>query len=185
MRCVHGLLLALACVVVSHSVWAACGSRGGPAFRAPNGKCVGWADLPKVCGTPPTTNCTYEGGGIGDTGQVDQKPGGSGAYQGSLGFWPGQGSSTPASNFNVRTVKSDGIACTSQTATAGVTTACAANGKDCSDHVKSVIEAGTCVRVPAGAKAVIEAGSHSFDWVRFRVEGDPRPLWSARGLLLN
>ena len=47
---------------------AACGSRGGPAFRGPDGKCVGWKALERVCGAPPTTNCNYEGGGLGDTG---------------------------------------------------------------------------------------------------------------------
>ena len=32
-----------------------CGSRGGPGYRGPNGKCVGWAQLNKVCRNPPTT----------------------------------------------------------------------------------------------------------------------------------
>jgi hypothetical protein len=41
---------------------AGCGSRGGPGYRGPNGQCVGWANLNKVCGVPPTKNCTNEGG---------------------------------------------------------------------------------------------------------------------------
>lgn len=39
-----------------------CGSRGGPGYRAPNGKCVGWAELARLCGRPPETLCVKEGG---------------------------------------------------------------------------------------------------------------------------
>jgi hypothetical protein len=39
---------------------AACGDRGGPGYRAPSGRCVGWADIGKTCGNPPTTRCTAE-----------------------------------------------------------------------------------------------------------------------------
>lgn len=42
---------------------AACGDRGGPGYRGPDGKCLSWAALGRVCGTPPTTRCAYEGGG--------------------------------------------------------------------------------------------------------------------------
>lgn len=40
--------------------YATCGERGGPGYRAPNGRCVGWADIGKTCGNPPTTRCTAE-----------------------------------------------------------------------------------------------------------------------------
>lgn len=50
---------------------AACGERGGPGYRGPDGKCVGWANLRKVCGSPPSTNCTpemvAEGAGAADS----------------------------------------------------------------------------------------------------------------------
>lgn len=39
---------------------AACGEKGGPGYRGPNGKCVGWAQIGRVCGTPPETRCTPE-----------------------------------------------------------------------------------------------------------------------------
>ena len=39
---------------------ATCGTQGGPGYRGPNGKCVGWAALGRVCGSPPTTRCTAE-----------------------------------------------------------------------------------------------------------------------------
>lgn len=37
-----------------------CGCRGGPGYRAPDGHCVGFKELDEVCGTPPTTRCTFE-----------------------------------------------------------------------------------------------------------------------------
>ena len=53
---IAGVLL---CALMS-SAHATCGTRGGPGFRDQNGKCVGWAALGKVCGSPPTTRCTAE-----------------------------------------------------------------------------------------------------------------------------
>jgi len=50
-------------------------------------------------------------------------------------------------------------------------------------------EFATCEGAPAklevGKEATIEAGSHSFDWVRIRVEGLRRPLWSPRSLIFE
>lgn len=42
------------------SAAAACGDRGGPGYRSAAGRCVGWADIGKTCGSPPSTNCTAE-----------------------------------------------------------------------------------------------------------------------------
>lgn len=39
---------------------AACGDRGGPGYRSASGRCVGWADIGKTCGSPPSTRCTAE-----------------------------------------------------------------------------------------------------------------------------
>ncbi len=39
-----------------------CGCGGGPGYRGPDGHCVGWAKLTHVCGEPPATSCSYEGG---------------------------------------------------------------------------------------------------------------------------
>jgi hypothetical protein len=36
-----------------------CGCKGGPGYRAPDGHCVGFAELDKVCGNPPT-RCIFE-----------------------------------------------------------------------------------------------------------------------------
>ena len=50
-----------------------CGSRGGPGWRGPDGRCVGRKNLNRICGVPPETRWTGEGatgfatgGGIGD-----------------------------------------------------------------------------------------------------------------------
>jgi len=37
-----------------------CGCKGGPGYRGPNGKCVGFKNLTKVCGDPPDQRCTFE-----------------------------------------------------------------------------------------------------------------------------
>ncbi|MCS0501903.1 hypothetical protein [Ancylobacter mangrovi] len=37
-----------------------CGCRGGPGYRGPDGRCVGFKNLTRVCGTPPTTRCRFE-----------------------------------------------------------------------------------------------------------------------------
>jgi endonuclease YncB( thermonuclease family) len=39
---------------------ATCGEKGGPGYRGPDGHCVGWAALRRVCGSPPSMNCTPE-----------------------------------------------------------------------------------------------------------------------------
>jgi endonuclease YncB( thermonuclease family) len=51
---------ALTLLLVASSAFAACGERGGPGYRAPDGRCVGWADLERTCGNPPATRCTPE-----------------------------------------------------------------------------------------------------------------------------
>jgi hypothetical protein len=37
-----------------------CGCKGGPGFRGPTGRCVSYKQLDTVCGSPPTTRCTFE-----------------------------------------------------------------------------------------------------------------------------
>jgi hypothetical protein len=41
------------------------GCRCGPGYRGPSGRCVGWADIGRVCGSPPTSRCTAEGPNAG------------------------------------------------------------------------------------------------------------------------
>lgn len=37
-----------------------CGCKGGPGYRGPDGKCVGFANIVQVCGPPPHDNCRRE-----------------------------------------------------------------------------------------------------------------------------
>lgn len=37
-----------------------CGCAGGPGYRSPDGHCVGFRELERTCGTPPTERCTFE-----------------------------------------------------------------------------------------------------------------------------
>ncbi len=37
-----------------------CGCKGGPGYRGPDGRCVSFKKLDRVCGDPPTTHCVFE-----------------------------------------------------------------------------------------------------------------------------
>ena len=37
-----------------------CGCKGGPGYRAPNGRCVSFKRLEKVCGAYPHRRCAFE-----------------------------------------------------------------------------------------------------------------------------
>lgn len=67
MRWLARVGLAAAVLLHANAVEAAsgCGSRGGPGYRGPNGRCVGWGQLGRVCGSPPTTKCTSEAIAVG------------------------------------------------------------------------------------------------------------------------
>jgi hypothetical protein len=56
---IHVSMVVGLCALPAHA-FAACGDRGGPGYRGPDGKCVGWAALARVCGNPPSTRCTAE-----------------------------------------------------------------------------------------------------------------------------
>ncbi|MGY3512176.1 hypothetical protein ACVIQY_005151 [Bradyrhizobium sp. USDA 3051] len=57
------------------TTFAACGDRGGPGYRGPSGRCVGWADIGRTCGIPPSTRCTAESvaTGFSDAADHEQK----------------------------------------------------------------------------------------------------------------
>src|SRR5215203_4842595 len=56
--------LALTAPAVAQSC-SGCGCKGGPGYRGADGRCVGWANIGKVCGSPPTTHCEAEGPNAG------------------------------------------------------------------------------------------------------------------------
>ena len=37
-----------------------CGCRGGPGYRAPDGHCVSYREIARVCGANPAERCTFE-----------------------------------------------------------------------------------------------------------------------------
>jgi hypothetical protein len=53
-------------IVSEHSVPACrigcsgCGCKGGPGYRGPDNKCVGYANIIQVCGPPPHAGCVRE-----------------------------------------------------------------------------------------------------------------------------
>jgi hypothetical protein len=69
---VFGRLIHLA-IILGAILWpiagtqacSGCGCRGGPGYRGPNGRCVGWSDIGRTCGDPPSTRCTPEGPNAG------------------------------------------------------------------------------------------------------------------------
>jgi hypothetical protein len=63
-------------------------------------------------------------------------------------------------DFQVRTVRADGIGCTSQGAIASVTSECLAHADECAGHIEKTLQTGQCVKLKAGTEATIEAGSH-------------------------
>lgn len=153
-----------------------CGSRGGPGFRGSDGKCVGWANLAKVCGTPPTTHCTHEGGGAGDT-----------TLQGGAAFIAGAaGADAGAKAFNHRSVKRDALACTSPTLLVRVVPCASGKGEtSCQAQLVEAVAKGECMTLRGGSEASVEAGSHSFDWLRIRPRGERRELWIERRHVLD
>ena len=57
MRTLAILAVLIALPAAAH---AACGDRGGPGYRGPDGKCVGWVSVAHVCGCSLPGRCTAE-----------------------------------------------------------------------------------------------------------------------------
>jgi hypothetical protein len=47
-------------VGVCHTSCKGCGCKGGPGYRGPDKKCVGYNNIIQVCGPPPHTGCVRE-----------------------------------------------------------------------------------------------------------------------------
>ena len=62
---IHILAISLALLASPAAACDGCGCRGGPGYRAPDGRCVGWSDIGRKCGSPPTTRCAAEGPNAG------------------------------------------------------------------------------------------------------------------------
>ena len=172
--------LIVAVIVLGASVQAAvaiCGSDGGPGYRGSNGHCVGWERLNKICGNPPDPErCNYEGGGL--TAGVPNKQ-------------TTNGKSTPRTHAppvvsNIQPAKADGLGCVDQ-ANIRAISSCAASrpAEECDRQRAELLNTKACFAIAGGTSATIEAGSHSFEWLRVRVTGTERPLWTVRMLFLK
>lgn len=155
-----------------------CGSRGGPGYRAPNGKCIGWAQLNKVCGNPPTTRCSYEGGAVVD--QPETALGSRQPFQRGETIEPAPAPPTS----NVLAARSDGVGCADQDVVRGVTLCPLEQGRDCDSERAALLAQGECFLVSTGTRATVEASSHSFEWLRVRIPGLEKPVWTDRALFL-
>lgn len=171
------LTLLLVLMTADAAIAAGCGSRGGPGYRGPDGRCVGWKALNKVCGSPPTTRCDYEGPAAESAPTSSQ-----GLLSTPAQAAPGDGPVTT----NVQVMRAEGMGCSSQDDSRKLQLVCGASaGPDCASAQAQAATSSRCVKIPAGAIVKIEAGSHSFDWLRVRISGHKQSLWVERGRVLD
>ena len=87
---------------------------------------------------------------------------------------------------NMQRAKNDGLGCVDE-ATIQTVSNCetARPPKDCAQQRAEFIKSQACFTILGGTTGAIEAGSHSFDWLRVRVPGTIQPLWTPRSLFLN
>lgn len=151
-----------------------CGCRGGPGYRGPDGRCVGWARLNKICGNPPT-RCAYEALSALPalkSAAPDQPP-------------PQEPQQTPPVTTNIQPALSDGLGCI-DAATIQTVSSCEAGqgAKNCEQQRTALIGSKTCFAIHAGTTGAIEASSE-FELIRVRVPETIQPLWTPRSLFLN
>ena len=160
-----------------------CGSRGGPGYRGPDGRCVGWKRLKRVCGEPPETLCTREAPAEGPRSKAPDGP--DRPALGLMGI-PSPPSQQQQSEFAHRATRADGVACRSPIAlrqhwtcrrTAPLAT--------CDAALAEAVAAGSCLKLPKGSEALIEAGDGGFELVRVRVKGLVFPVWLDRALVVD
>lgn len=157
---VPAFVLAVLLAIPALAFERGCGARGGPGFRSPEGKCVGWKNLKSICGDPPSTRCTYEGAGAAAAAAVVAPAIGAAVMPSAPATAApapsDQGSEQPKAvprgftGFNVRRVVADSLACASQM-----------------------------------ELAKLRAGDGGFGTVRVRVPERKGPVWIERALVLG
>jgi hypothetical protein len=148
-----------------------CGCRGGPGYRGPNGSCVGWKQLNKVCGSPPTTRCTAEGPALLATRSFETANVGQAASIGE-----------PVTSNRMRTLV-DGVGCVA-TESLEILRSCVATPAGC-EAEQVLFDQNSCVVIPVGTPVTVEASSRSFDWLRVRIPNTTAPVWTERSLILG
>lgn len=189
MRFAFSLLAATSLLIAASAaedVCKGCGCKGGPGYRGPNGQCVGWAQLNKVCGTPPSTRCGAEGPALLALGAAavakTLRPGDS-----SNAPVPKDNASDPdvPAESNEQKTKTSGVACLAvPTLQAVKTCSTRTPSVDCEAEKKTLIETGACVAIGRDEPLTIKAGSRSFDWLRVRVKGRSEDMWVERSMIL-
>ena len=182
-------LIAAAAVapVAAEEQCSGCGCKGGPGYRGPKG-CVGWAQLNKVCGNPPTTNCQPEGPALIALGKeaVSKALGHAGTppSAGEAALAPDGGGAEAVASNQLK-LKTQGIACVA-TETLKAMTSCPTRTPptDCSGERKTLVQNGACIELADGAPVTVQAGSRSFDWLKISVPGRSEQLWIERSFLL-
>jgi hypothetical protein len=189
MRTAHLIagVLALWLCIESVAACEGCGCRGGPGYRGPDGHCVGWAKLNKVCGTPPTTRCAYEGLAAA-LAVIPALNGASTTPLTQNGISP-QPKSLPEAapvTSNVQQAKADGLGCVDQVTLQQASNCPATKPADERERERAnLVSTGACFAIAGGTPAAIEASSRSFDWLRVRVPGTIQSLWTARSLFMQ
>jgi hypothetical protein len=163
-----------------------CGCKGGPGYRGPDGGCVGWAQLNKVCGTPPTTKCMPEGPALIALGIAAAKNALTPATNAQHAAALADEEAVPgvAITSSELKAKADGVVCVAvETLRAMQTCPKQSPPVDCGQQEKTLVDAGACVRVARDAVVSVQAGSRSFDWLRIKLK-DRGVFWAERGLFL-
>lgn len=164
-------LLLIADGVLANDYCEGCGCKGGPGYRAPNGRCVGWKQLNKVCGTPPTIRCTAEGPAL----LANRKLG--------IASMGDEAARAPVTS-NQLYAMTDGMGCRT-TESLELLRACPTDKSGCETERAQLLDGKTCITINAGTLVAIEASSRSFDWLRVRVPGVAAPVWTERSLVLG
>jgi hypothetical protein len=87
---------------------------------------------------------------------------------------------------NVQQARTSGLGCVDEATLQQASSCEAAKPADeCERERAKLIDTRACFAITAGTTAAIEAGSHSFDWLRVRVPGTIQSLWTARSLFLQ
>jgi hypothetical protein len=158
-------------VAIAEDYCEGCGCKGGPGYRGPNGQCVAWKRLNKVCSSPPTTRCSAEGPAL----RAIQKLGIAGSVD-------RDSSRGPVASNQLKTLI-EGVAC-SNTESLQTLRACQNNAYGCEVERQALIAARACFDLPVGTPVEIEASSRSFDWLRVRLDNGV-PVWTERSLVLG
>ena len=72
--------------------------------------------------------------------------------------------------------------CATQYKEAGAVKTCTSK---CVSDVETAVKAGECARAIKGTDTTIQAGSHSFDWVRIKLHGAKKEMWVERNVVLE